>query len=448
VNLSRCSVAAAALLVATSSLASAHSWNPSWRADHGLPPLPWDCPAGPDATCLPPAADPAHPPSNLRDWRDGGAWHPPAVDGPPPVIQPPSIDPPHGDVTNKPPRIDPPLVGNDPPKVPPGECRAPTEEEMRTLCEAGNFTPANVPTECIGWISRKTTGVIPVQQGCDGPPPPPEDTCNAPGDWFANPFSAASAAHRLIGPGAQYAGDDHPSTRSLRSAPFGNINSGNGWGFNVYRASTGDTMRTIDGASVRVPPGAAGGRTSDSAVVIVDGTTAHEFYSWDGSSYATIHRQYDITGPGSGGRLGVTASGLPGLFGLLRGAEMNAPGCRIEHALNFVLPRRPDHVANMLSTQVVSPACCTDTGAGSGGTNQGAVPYGAHLALPPGTDLSGLSEPGRRMADALQRYGGYVLDGSEIPTMRGDQYIDAGVKNQMISDMRKLWPHMRMVVSD
>src|SRR5512132_2837040 len=79
----------------------------------------------------------------------------------------------------------------------------------------------------------------------------------------------------------------------------------------------------------------------------------------------------------------------------------------------------------------------------------GIIPYGALLALPPSVNIAGLglSEPGRRLAAALQNYRTYVVDGTVCPNLRGDQEIDPGVRQALITDMRKIYPRLRMVLN-
>ena len=75
----------------------------------------------------------------------------------------------------------------------------------------------------------------------------------------------------------------------------------------------------------------------------------------------------------------------------------------------------------------------------------------AHCSpLPPSTDIANLdlSEPGRRVAEALQNYGVYVVDTTGCPNMRGDQDIDAGVRRALIDDMRKVYPLLRRVLNN
>jgi len=60
----------------------------------------------------------------------------------------------------------------------------------------------------------------------------------------------------------------------------------------------------------------------------------------------------------------------------------------------------------------------------------------------------GLSEAGTRLASALHNYGAYVVDATTCPIMPGDQYIDGGVRQSLINDMRKLYPQLRMVLNN
>jgi hypothetical protein len=171
--------------------------------------------------------------------------------------------------------------------------------------------------------------------------------CQAPVDTFANPFSMESAHHRPIGGGAVFADTNHPSTISLLTSGFGNINSNNGWGINVYESTSADPLLTVTHAgpynsiglpvTLRVPQNANNMLTTDAVVVIHDTTsnTTHEFYYWrwnNGEPTAAIHRQWDTKGLGhsqpGGPRVGTSAAGVAGMFGLLRGHEVNTPDTR------------------------------------------------------------------------------------------------------------------------
>ncbi len=288
--------------------------------------------------------------------------------------------------------------------------------------------------------------------------------CQSSTDPFANPFSAASALHRPIGSGAVYASDSHATTLNLKRATFNNINSNNGWGVNVYKSTGADPSKRVTGptgkglpVTLRVPNGAHNQSTSDATVVIHDSTTniTHEFYQWrwnNGQPSASIHHQWSLrdaghTGPG-GKRVGSSASGVAGMFGLLRGHEVNSAGTKIEHAVQIALDAR-GKCGMMLKDQVVWPASSTDGFCG-GSYCRGQIPYGALLAIPPSVNIAslGLSEPGRRLAQAMQNYGVYVVDNSQCPTLRGDQNIAGNVKQQLVNDMRKIYPRLRMVLNN
>jgi hypothetical protein len=293
--------------------------------------------------------------------------------------------------------------------------------------------------------------------------------CQAPVDTFANPFSRESAHHRPIGGGAVFATGNHPSTISLLKGGFGNINSNNGWGINVYESTSADPLLTVSHAgpynkigvpvTLRVPQNADNLLTTDATVVIHDtiSNTTHEFYYWrwnNGEPTAGIHRQWDTKALGhsqpGGPRVGTSASGVAGMFGLLRGHEVNTPGYKIEHAVQISLSHNKGSCGMQLQNTVVWPAastdwyCKTDPDLCSGN-----IPYGALLALP-SADIAGLglSEPGERLAEALQNYGAYVVDGSECPTLRGDQDINAGILQTLKQDMRKIYPLLRMVLNN
>jgi hypothetical protein len=62
----------------------------------------------------------------------------------------------------------------------------------------------------------------------------------------------------------------------------------------------------------------------------------------------------------------------------------------------------------------------------------------------------GLSEPGRRLAQAIQNYGMYASDGSgcSAGAIEADQSVSASVKTQLRNDIRKIYPHVRMVLNN
>lgn len=300
--------------------------------------------------------------------------------------------------------------------------------------------------------------------------------CVAPRDWYLNPFTARSAHHRPIGTGARYAADSHPATRDwLKAQSFG-IGGGRPGSMAVARSEATDplvTVRPLPGCGpvsglpitlrlprrgVPLPPGAIGPCPDQPAVIYDAATgTAHQFglFRWaDGPPAARLHRSWDIRGLGHGiypgRRLGLSASGVTGLFGMLRSHEIDTPGHPIEHALQMLLPRRAGCKV-MLSTEVVLPAVGRDVVIPPG-SNTGHIPYGALLALRPGVDIGtlGLSEPGQRLAAAIRDYGVYAVDGGgcEQGILRGDSTIRATTVEKLRTDIPKLYPLIRMVLNN
>jgi hypothetical protein len=105
----------------------------------------------------------------------------------------------------------------------------------------------------------------------------------------------------------------------------------------------------------------------------------------------------------------------------------------------------------MLSKEVVWPATTRDRSAGDPKQNLGHIPYGALLAIPtvakggPDLDTLGLSEPGKRVAEALRGYGAYVVDGARGVAMRADQFVNPTVHNQLKADLAKVYKYIRLV---
>lgn len=262
-----------------------------------------------------------------------------------------------------------------------------------------------------------------------------------------------------------------------------NINVGGPWGVDVASSTSSDPYKEVkaraigpDKASglpvtIRLPKEGLDTRigyntsgNTDGVAVVYDRSSgeAHQLrqFNWNGGKpTAGQYRNWDINGLGhgtrAGQRLGTSASGVAALFGILRGHEVNAAGYAIGHALQIALPRK--HLSNqrcniMLSREIRLPATLRDGSAGQGGNNTGSIPYGALLALPASVDIGrlGLSEPGRRLAEAIRDYGIYVVDGGGCTNgaIRADQYVSGGVLSQLKRDIPKIYPHVRMVLNN
>lgn len=307
--------------------------------------------------------------------------------------------------------------------------------------------------------------------------------CSSSKDVFLNPFNKNSAHHRPVGTGAVYASSSDAATRDWLKADTFNINVGGPWGVDVASTSSSDPSVEIKAraigadkayglpVTIRMPRNGLDTRVgyntsgnTDGVAVVYDRSSGetHQLrqFNWNnGKPTAGQYRNWDIEGLGhgtkSGQRLGTSASGVAALFGILRGHEMNAAGYGIEHALQIALPRK--NLSNqkcniMLSRDIQLPATLRDGTAGQSGNNTGNIPYGALLALPANVDIGklGLSEPGRRLAEAIRNYGIYVVDGGGCTNggIRADQFISGGVLSQLKRDIPKIYPYIRMVLNN
>ncbi len=303
--------------------------------------------------------------------------------------------------------------------------------------------------------------------------------CSTPkGDLFLNPFNRSSAHHRPIGTGAQYASATHAATRDWLKASKFNVNTGGAWGTTIVATTGSDPTRSIGArarcdnvaglpVTLRFPRAGLitavennGSGCPDGDVVLFDRTVnkPHHLrqYNWNGGRpTAGQYRSFDARGRGHGTRpserLGMAATGVAGLFGVLRGFEINQPGHKIEHALRMGLPRKPG-CRIMLSRDVVLPATSGDRNRTNSGYNTGHIPYGGLLALPASVNIGslGLSEPGRRLAEAIRNYGIYVGDGGgcSAGALEADQTVSATVRRQLVNDIPKIYRHMRLVLNN
>lgn len=299
--------------------------------------------------------------------------------------------------------------------------------------------------------------------------------CMSPKDnLFQNPFNKDSAHHRPIGTGAVYASDNAAATVDWLRASGINLNVGTRYGDIIFENKESDPLTTIgcdttwrkpcNGTPVnlRMPTGITGSTDTDAAANVYEASTGilHEFYRFytTGDVYrAGVHRANPIRGlghaaPGTNERgSGITASGMSIFTGLLRGHEVNTPGYKIQHALNVIVTSHPGTCTiPMAKNAYVWPAGGTDWFCG-GANCIGNIPYGALLAIPPESkggpnlDSLDLSEPGKRVAEALRDYGMYMTDTGGCVAMRTDQFINSTVENQVRTDLEKVYNYVRMV---
>lgn len=171
---------------------------------------------------------------------------------------------------------------------------------------------------------------------------------------------------------------------------------------------------------------------------------------------ASIVRTWDIRGPGHastlGNRTGTSASGIATVVGAVRAFELESSGMPIRHAFHIAVPRKKENYMELLGRGVQWPAVSGDGGAKDAENNNGPIPYGALLAIPPvekgGPDLTklGLSEAGLRFAEALRDYGTYVVDGAGVVAFRADAPLGPNGK-QVRGDLKKIMPLLRMVTN-
>ncbi|MGE3260726.1 MAG: hypothetical protein AB7K68_02995 [Bacteriovoracia bacterium] len=178
--------------------------------------------------------------------------------------------------------------------------------------------------------------------------------------------------------------------------PIVTVTYPSGWGY------PGGTL------NVRMPAEADGAPGTDGELLVIDGTTVHNFWIFERTSLTTAtassYGSSDLfTGTGWGTSspflgAGITASGSNQLAGILVEEETNAG--EIQHALNI----RGD--STLVAAGAVGEAIASD-GSAVGGILQ----EGQRYAIPYETTMpSGLSPLGQKVFRALQNYGAFVTD--------------------------------------
>lgn len=163
----------------------------------------------------------------------------------------------------------------------------------------------------------------------------------------------------------------------------------------------------FDGLSVPIPNGARPQNGSDGAMVVIDPDNRKIYEFWrakqvNGSWTTEFAAVNSLDGSGWGGAS--TGSGASRLAGVVRVAEI-AQG-EIPHALAM-------QSNNVCAKAFRPPALKTD----GQSTKPDCLPEGAHIQLDPSLELSSLAlNPAEHaVAEALQRYGAYIMDVSGSP---------------------------------
>lgn len=168
---------------------------------------------------------------------------------------------------------------------------------------------------------------------------------------------------------------------------------------------------------VPLPEGAQPAPGTDAHLVILDEQGGASFEFWQarrvaGRWQASTGVAYDLAGDGiNRAGSGVRATSLSLLLGLITHEEITGGG-PIRHALAWAYDR-PN------SGYYVPPAASGD---GKTRGRPGGIPQGARLQLDPALDLDtlGLSPAGRRLAEAMQRYGLFLVDTSSDSSLYGE----------------------------
>jgi hypothetical protein len=205
-------------------------------------------------------------------------------------------------------------------------------------------------------------------------------------------------------------------------------------------------LEEVEGG-VPIPDGARANPGSDAAISVVDRAQGRVYCLWRyNNDYATTAwgHVYDLHGLGDGRPPVCTGSGLPGMGGVVRLAEMKAG--EIPHALVF-------------STMLCGSGVRYPAGKSDGSyTGRGALPEGARLQLDPAVDVDaipGITPGERAVARALQVYGAYAGDCGgakmaftfEHPKGGEDPYPSVGFQWDYFGMSHIPWERMRVLGS-
>jgi hypothetical protein len=291
--------------------------------------------------------------------------------------------------------------------------------------------------------------VIPPKQDLGGPKP---DQPKPPTTWTLGqvPFAPTSSWNTPISAGASYTALAWPASSGFNywinwdeyspdvivskpSDPLVQVSIPAGWGYPAAKIP------------VRVPAGVTGAPGSDGEILIIDGTTVHNFWRFERTSTnaatADSYGKADaIKDSGWGSKspflgAGITAVGASMLAGLLVQAETDAG--EIKHALQLVV-----------DSDYQKPGFTGEAIAGDGSSSGGITKEGERLAIPPGASMpAGLSPLGQKVFRAMQKYGVFNIDisgGSTLVRAQANAY-NAATIDALRKDMNKLIPMLQRV---
>ena len=255
--------------------------------------------------------------------------------------------------------------------------------------------------------------------------PPPTTPATQYRDASLQPFDTYSPWNLALATNAQLQDASEACTRDLVSTSAGTSLNVKEWSHPVYIATNSDPLVniTLDSrggqgsgfvAQIRVPvdatpslPDLSQNPDSDAHLHIVDPDHRYVFEMWKAkrinSNTISVwgYTKNDLYGSGVG-QGGERAYGGSALGGLIRKGEINNG---INHALSMAVPS-----SKLRCCSAVWPATQVDGNAAT--AYKGSIPMGQLVALPSNIDINslGLSSKARKIAEALQNYGAYVVD--------------------------------------
>ncbi len=282
--------------------------------------------------------------------------------------------------------------------------------------------------------------------------PPVKVDSGTPGTWTLGqrPFAASSSWNTPVKSGATYSKLGWPSSTGY--------NYGVNWDAYspaVYFSKASDPLVQVaipdnwgwpaGNIPVHLPAGVTGAAGTDGEILIIDGTTVHNFWQFNrtglSSASAQAYGRADVVKDSGWGSkspfksAGIVATGSSQLAGLLVQAESDAG--EIEHALQMAL----DYA-------ITKPGYTGEAISGDGSNASGIAQEGQRLAIQPGTAMpSGLSTLGQKVFRTLQKYGVFVIDvagGCSVLRAQQNAYSSTTI-DALWQDMQKLTPLLQAV---
>lgn len=159
---------------------------------------------------------------------------------------------------------------------------------------------------------------------------------------------------------------------------------------------------------IRLPPDADGARGTDGELLVIDGTTVHNFWQFKrhspteatarsyGATNITTGSGWGHTSPFLGA--GIVAAGASQLAGLL--VQLETDRGEIDHALQI-----------SIDASLAMPGHTGDAISGDGKNPDGLIREGQRLGIPPAASMPhGLSPLGQKVFRSFQKYGAFVID--------------------------------------